>query len=47
MPTATNSVVGAVRRSGSGVGSPTNAVALQVGGALGVAVIASVLSTRY
>jgi hypothetical protein len=47
LPTATNSVVGAVPRGDSGVGSATNAVALQVGGALGVAVIGSVLSTRY
>jgi hypothetical protein len=29
------------------MGSASNAVALQVGGALGVAVIGSVLSTRY
>jgi EmrB/QacA subfamily drug resistance transporter len=47
LPTATNSVVGAVPRGDSGVGSATNAVALQVGGALGVAIIGSVLSTRY
>jgi EmrB/QacA subfamily drug resistance transporter len=47
LPTATNSVVGAVPRGDSGVGSASNAVALQVGGALGVAVIGSVLSTRY
>ena len=47
LPTATNSVVGSVPQGDSGVGSATNAVALQVGGALGVAVIGSVLSTRY
>jgi EmrB/QacA subfamily drug resistance transporter len=47
LPAATNSVVGAVPQGDSGVGSATNAVALQVGGALGVAVIGSVLSTRY
>jgi EmrB/QacA subfamily drug resistance transporter len=47
LPTATNSVVGAVPPGDSGVGSASNAVALQVGGALGVAVIGSVLSTRY
>ena len=47
LPTATNSVVGTVPQGDSGVGSATNAVALQVGGALGVAVIGSVLSTRY
>jgi hypothetical protein len=47
IPTATNSVVGSVPRGDAGVGSATNGVALQVGGALGVAVIGSVLSTRY
>ena len=47
LPTATNSVVGSVPQGDSGVGSASNAVALQVGGALGVAVFGSVLSTRY
>jgi EmrB/QacA subfamily drug resistance transporter len=47
IPTATNSVVGSVPRGDSGIGSAANAVALQVGGALGVAVIGSLLSTRY
>ena len=47
LPTATNSVVGSVPQGDSGMGSASNAVALQVGGALGVAVIGSVLSTRY
>jgi hypothetical protein len=47
LPTATNSVVGSVPQGDSGIGSAANAVALQVGGALGVAVIGSVLSTRY
>jgi len=47
IPTATNSVVGSVPRGDSGMGSATNAVALQVGGALGVAVIGSVTATRY
>lgn len=47
LPTATNSVVGSVPQGDSGIGSATNAVALQVGGALGVAVIGSVLSARY
>ena len=46
-PTATNSVVGSVPQGDSGIGSAANAVALQVGGALGVAVIGSVFSTRY
>jgi EmrB/QacA subfamily drug resistance transporter len=47
LPTATNSVVGSVPQGDSGIGSAANAVALQVGGALGVAVIGSVLSSRY
>jgi len=47
LPTATNSVVGSVPQGDSGIGSAANAVALQVGGALGVAVFGSVLSTRY
>ena len=47
IPTATNSVVGSVPQGDSGIGSAANAVALQVGGALGVAVIGSLLSTRY
>ena len=47
LPTATNSVVGSVPRGDSGIGSASNAVALQVGGALGVAVIGSLMSTRY
>ena len=47
LPTATNSVVGSVPRGDSGVGSAANAVALQVGGALGVAVVGSAMATRY
>jgi len=47
MPIATNSVVGSVPQGDAGVGSATNVVAIQVGGALGVAVIGSLLSTRY
>ncbi|MGD0256135.1 MAG: MFS transporter [Acidimicrobiales bacterium] len=47
IPTATNSVVGSVPQGDSGIGSATNSVAIQVGGALGVAVIGSVLLTRY
>jgi hypothetical protein len=47
LPTATNSVVGSLPQGDSGVGSASNAVALQVGGALGVAVIGSTLATRY
>ena len=47
LPTATNSVIGSVPQGDSGMGSATNTVALQVGGALGVAVIGSVMLTRY
>jgi hypothetical protein len=46
-PTATDSVIGSIPRGEAGVGSATNGVAIQVGGALGVAVIGSILSTRY
>jgi len=47
LPTATNSVISSVPRGDSGIGSATNTVALQVGGALGVAVVGSVMLTRY
>ncbi len=47
LPTATDSVVGSVGQGDAGVGSACNAVGLQVGGALGVAVIGSMMSTRY
>lgn len=47
MPTATDAVIGAVPAANAGVGSATNGVSIQVGGALGVAVIGSLLSTRY
>jgi EmrB/QacA subfamily drug resistance transporter len=47
LPTATNSVVGSVPQGDSGIGSATNTVALQVGGAIGVAVLGSVMLTRY
>ena len=47
LPTATNSVVGAVPQGDSGIGSAVNTTALQVGGALGVAVIGSAMLTRY
>jgi hypothetical protein len=44
---ATASVMGSLPREPAEVGSATNSTALQVGGALGVAVIGSVLSSRY
>jgi hypothetical protein len=46
LPTATDAVVGSVPRDAGGLGSAISAVALQVGGALGVAVIGSVAATR-
>jgi EmrB/QacA subfamily drug resistance transporter len=47
IPTATGSVLGSVPERDSGVASATNTTAMQVGGALGVAVIGSLLTTRY
>ncbi len=47
LPTATNSVIGSVPQGDAGMGSASNTVALQVGGALGVAVLGSVMLTRY
>ena len=44
---ATASVMGTLSRARAGIGSATNSTALQVGGALGVAVTGSVLSSRY
>ncbi|GAA2008785.1 MFS transporter [Catenulispora subtropica] len=43
----TAAVLGALPRERAGVGSGTNGTALQVGGALGVAVLGAVLSGRY
>jgi EmrB/QacA subfamily drug resistance transporter len=47
LPTASGSVLGAAPRANAGVASATNTTAVQVGGALGVAVVGSLLSTRY
>src|ERR1035441_5484021 len=47
IPAATESVMGSLPRGDTGVGSATNGALMQVGGALGVAVIGSLLSTRY
>ena len=47
MPTAADSVLGSIPRSEAGIGSGTYGVAIQIGSALGVAVIGSALSTRY
>jgi hypothetical protein len=46
MPTTTDSVLGTLTQDDAGVGSATNSTAMQVGGALGVAVVGSVLSTK-
>ncbi len=47
MPPSAESVMGSVPRNQAGVGSATNGTLIQVGGALGVAVMGSVLATRY
>jgi EmrB/QacA subfamily drug resistance transporter len=47
LPSATGSVMGSLPTEHTGVGSATNGTLLQVGGALGVAVVGSLLSTRY
>jgi hypothetical protein len=47
IPSATASVMGSVPLSDSGIGSATNGAFMQVGGALGVAVVGSLLNTRY
>ena len=47
MPTVSGSVMASVPRGDTGVGSATNGTFIQVGGALGVAVIGSLLNTRY
>jgi hypothetical protein len=47
IPTATGSVLGSVPESDGGVASATNTTAMQFGGALGVAVVGSLLTTRY
>jgi EmrB/QacA subfamily drug resistance transporter len=47
IPAATESVMGSLPSGHTGVGSATNGAFLQTGGALGVAVIGSLLNTRY
>ena len=47
IPSATELVMGSLPAAHTGVGSATNGAFLQIGGALGVAVIGSLLSTRY
>jgi len=47
LPPATDSIMGSLPLNEAGVGSATNGTMIQVGGALGVAVLGSVLQTRY
>ncbi|HTR94196.1 MAG TPA: DHA2 family efflux MFS transporter permease subunit [Trebonia sp.] len=47
MPAATESVMGSLPGTDTGVGAATNGAFMQTGGALGVAVIGSLLNTRY
>jgi EmrB/QacA subfamily drug resistance transporter len=47
IPAATESVMGSLPSGDTGVGSATNSTFLQVGGALGVAVLGSMLTSRY
>jgi MFS family permease len=47
MPPATESIMGSLPREKAGVGSAMNDTTRQVGGAVGVAVLGSILSTRY
>jgi EmrB/QacA subfamily drug resistance transporter len=47
IPSATESVMGSLPGGHTGVGSATNGAFLQVGGAFGVAIIGSLLNTRY
>jgi hypothetical protein len=47
IPSVTSSVMGSLPAHHTGVGAATNSAFLQVGGALGVAVLGSQLSTRY
>ncbi len=47
IPSATDSVMGSLPSGHTGVGSATNGAFMQIGGALGVAVMGSLLNTRY
>ena len=47
IPSATESVMGSLPSGNTGVGSAVNGTFLQTGGALGVAVIGSLMTTRY
>ncbi len=47
IPTSTGAVMGSLPSAHTGVGSATNGSFMQVGGAVGVAIVGSLLSTRY
>jgi hypothetical protein len=47
MPAATESIMGSLPRDKAGVGSAMNDTTRQVGGAIGVALLGSILSSRY
>jgi EmrB/QacA subfamily drug resistance transporter len=47
LPTATASIMGAVPREKAGVGSAVNDTTRQMGGALGVALLGSLMASRY
>jgi len=47
IPAATESVMGSLPSGDTGIGSATNNTFTQVGGALGVAIVGSLLTTRY
>ncbi|HTW42647.1 MAG TPA: MFS transporter [Solirubrobacteraceae bacterium] len=47
IPASTGAVMGSVPSAHTGVGSATNGSFMQVGGAMGVGIIGSLLSTRY
>jgi hypothetical protein len=47
LPTATGSVIASVPAGETGVASATSSTAAQLGGGLGVAIVGSILSTRY
>jgi len=47
MPSVSNSVMSSVPRGDTGVGSATNGTSIQLGGAIGVAIVGSLLTTRY
>jgi hypothetical protein len=47
MPASTGSLMGTLPLEHTGVGSATNGTFLNIGGALGVAILGSIMATRY